>query len=87
MALPLPARVGLCIAIATPAVAAIRGCILLVGSRAVRALDWSTGWRARIGPDASETCVTLHVGSFRVGRAFLLLWLRSCDGIHGVFID
>ena len=87
VALALPVRVGLCIAIATPAMAAIRRCILLAGRRAVRTLDWSAGWRARIGPGATETRVTLHLGSFRVGRAFLLLWLRSCDGIHGVFID
>ena len=87
VALPLPVRVGLCIAIATPALVAIRGCMLLVGRRAVRTLDWSAGWRARIGPGTTETSVTLQVGSFRVGRAFLLLWLRSCDGIHGVFID
>lgn len=87
VALPLPVRVGLCIAIATPGLAAIRGCMLLAGRRAVRMLDWSAGWRARIGPGTTETSVTLQVGSFRVGQAFLLLWLRSCDGIHGVFID
>lgn len=87
VALPLPARIALCITIATPAVAAIRRCILLAGPGAVRTLDWSAGWRARIGPGTTETCVTLHLGSFRVGRAFLLLWLRSCDGIHGIFID
>lgn len=87
VALPLPARIGLCIAIATPGMAAIRGCLLLKGRRAVRTLDWSAGWRAGIGPGRTETPVTLRTGSFRVGRAFLLLWLQSRDGIHGVFID
>jgi len=87
VALPLPARIGLCVAIATPALASIRSCLLLKGKRAVRTLDWGAGWRAGIGAGATETCVTLRPGSFRVGRAFLLLWLTSCDGIHGVFID
>jgi hypothetical protein len=87
VALPLPARIVLCVAIATPGVAAIRGCLLLEGRKAVHSLEWSHGWRAGIGPGRIETAVTLRAGSFRVGQAFLLLWLRSCDGIHAVFID
>ena len=87
LALPLPARIGLCVAIATPGLAAIRSCLLLRGARAVHSLDWGCGWRAGIGPDGTETPVTLLVGSFRVGRAFLLLRVRSRDGIHAVYID
>jgi hypothetical protein len=87
VALPLPARICLCIGIATPGWAAIRCCLLLRGRKAVHTLDWSLGWRAGIGPDRTETYVTLRTGSFRVGRAFLLLWLQSCDGMHGVLID
>jgi len=87
LALPLPARIGLCIALATPGLAAIRGCLLLQGRKAVHSLDWSHGWRAQIGAAWTETSVTLRPGSFRVGRAFLLLWLQSRDGIHGVLID
>lgn len=87
VALPLPARIGICIAIATPGLAAIRGCLLLRGQMAVHTLDWSRGWRAGIGPGWTETPITLRIGSFRVGRAFLLLWLRSRDGIHAVLID
>jgi hypothetical protein len=87
VALALPARIAICIAIATAGWAAVRGCLLLEGRRAVHVLDWSCGWRARIGPARSETPVTILGGSFRLGRAFLFLWLRSCDGIHAVFID
>jgi hypothetical protein len=87
VALPLPARIGLCIAIATPAMVAIRRCLLLKGPRAVHALEWRGGFRAWVGPGRIETPVTLRAGSFRVGRAFLLLWLQGRDGIHGVFID
>jgi hypothetical protein len=87
VALPLPARIAICLAIATPVLAAVRTSVLLRGDCAVRALQWSSGWEACVGPDRIQTPVTLRVGSFRVGRAFLLLWLESCDGIHGVFID
>jgi hypothetical protein len=87
VALPLLARIGICLAIATPVLAAVRTCVLLRGDRGVRGLQWSGGWQACVGPDRIQTPVTLRVGSFRVGRAFLLLWLESCDGIHGVFID
>ncbi len=87
VALPLLARIAICIAIATPALAAVRTGVLLRGASGVHGLQWMDGWQARIGPDRIPTPVTLRPGSFRVGRAFLLLWLESCDGIHGVFID
>jgi len=87
LALPLLARICLCISIAAPGWVAIRRCLLLKGPKAVHTLDWSLGWRAGIGPTRIETSVTLRAGSFRVGRAFLLLWLQSRDGMHGVFID
>jgi|SRR5688572_934155 len=87
VALPLLARIGICFAIATPLLAAVRTSVLLRGDCAVRGLQWSGGWQAFVGPDRIQTPVTLRVGSFRVGRAFLLLWLESCDGIHALFID
>jgi hypothetical protein len=87
VALPLPARIGLCLAMATPAAVAIRRCLLLRGRRAVHILEWRGGWRAWIGPGRIETPVTVLGGSFRIGRVFLLLWLRGRDGIHGVVID
>ena len=87
VALPLLARIGICLAIATPALAAIRTSVLLRGNGAVRGLQWSGGWQACVGPDLIRTPVTLRAGSFRVGRAFLLLWLESRDGIHALFID
>ena len=46
VALPLLARIGICLAIATPALAAIRTSLLLRGARAVRGLQWSGGWTA-----------------------------------------
>jgi hypothetical protein len=87
VALPLLARIGICVAIATPAVAAVRSVVLLLGARAVRGLQWSGGWTACLGPDRVWTPVTLRAGSFRIGDAFLLLWVESCHGKHQVFID
>ncbi len=87
VALPLLMRIGICLAIATPVVAAVRTSVLLRGERAVRGLQWSGRWHACVGPDRIRTPVTLRPGSFRVGRAFLLLWLESRDGIHALFID
>jgi hypothetical protein len=87
VALPLLARIWICLAIAMPVLAAVRTSVLLRGDRAVRGLAWSGVWQACMGPDRIQTPVTLRVGSFRVGRAFLLLWLESRDGIHALFID
>jgi hypothetical protein len=88
VASPLLARIGICLSMATPLLAAVRTSVLLRGDCAVRGLQWSGGaWQACVGPDRIQTPVTLRVGSFRVGRAFLLLWLESRDGIHALFID
>ena len=86
--LPLPARIGICFAIATPALVAIRANLLLRGRSAVGALRWSAqGWHACFGPARTERPVTIRSGSFRLGCVLVVLWLESCDGIHAVCID
>ena len=88
VALPLPARIGICVAIATPAIAAIRGSILLKGRRAASSLSWTAqGWSLGLGPEGTETPVTICRGSFRLGSVVLVLWLEACDGIHALCID
>jgi len=88
VALPLPARVGICVAIATPALAAIRSSLLLRGRSAVARLEWSSqGWRAGFGRGQTEMPVTIRSGSFRLGCVVMVLWLEACDGIHAVCID
>jgi len=88
VALPLPARIGICVAIATPTLTAIRGCLLLRGRSAAAVLSWSNlGWFASFGSDRTERPVTLRGGSFRLGGVVLVLWLQACDGIHAVCID
>ena len=88
VALPLPARIGICVAIATPALAAIRGSLLLRGSSAVSSLNWTAqGWFACFGSERTERPVTIRGGSFRFGGVVLVLWLQACDGIHVSCID
>jgi len=89
VALPLPARIGLCLGAATFGLTGIRSCFLLAGNRSVRALAWGTrrGLGAFIGPRRIEVAVSVAGGSFRLGRLGLLLWFEACDGIHTVFID
>ena len=87
--LPLLARIAICICAATMCIASIHSVFLLGGPNAIQELHWNeTGQLfALLGPDRREFTVALAPGSFRLGRKWLLLWLESCDGVHGVFID
>lgn len=87
--LPLPARIALCLCAATICITTIQSVFLLGGPNAVRALQWSESGQlyAFLGAERREFAVALAPGSFRLGRKWLLLWLKSCDGVHGVFID
>jgi hypothetical protein len=87
--LPLLARIAICICAATMSIATIHSVFLLGGPNAIRALQWSEAGQlfAQFGPEQRESTVVLAPGSFRWGRKWLLLWLKSCDGVHGVFID
>jgi hypothetical protein len=88
--LPLLARIAICVAIATPGIAAIRRVFLLRGPRAVQALTWNgftPELRAFLGPGRRECAAVLAHGSFRLGSLYLVLWLIACDRWHAVFID
>jgi hypothetical protein len=87
--LPLLARIAICICAATLSVTTLHSVFLLGGPNAILELHWNeTGQLfALLGPERREFTVVLAPGSFRLGRKWLLLWLRSCDGVHGVFID
>jgi hypothetical protein len=84
-ALPLPARIGLCVAIATPGMAAIRRCLLLRGPPGGTYLDWGAGWRRR--HRARPHRDPRHASALALSasaRRFCSCWLQSRDGIHGV---
>jgi len=88
-ALPLPVRIAICVVAATFGSAAIRDCFLLTGRKSVQALSWTERGEliARLGPGHMEKVVRLAPGSFRLGTFGLLVWLKSCDGTHTVYID
>ena len=86
--LPLPARIGICIASLLGGARAIRGTFLLVGRRPVRGLRWDDSHLFVVnGRSRNEDCVTLAAGSFRWGRFGMLLRLRGSNGLWIVFID
>jgi hypothetical protein len=88
--LPLPVRIAICVAIATPGIAAIRRVFLLRGPRSVRALSWSErvpALEVRLGPGGPPLTATLAHGSFRLGHSCLFLWLRVGSRSSAVFID
>jgi hypothetical protein len=87
--LPLLARIAICTCVATMSVATIQSVFLLGGPNAIRAMHWSESDQlyASLGRDQRKVAVVLAPGSFRLGRKWLLLWLKSCDGVHGVLID
>ena len=90
VALPLPARIAICVAIATPGIVAIRRVFLLRGRRGVRALGWSErvqGFHVVLGSTSSPCPAQLARGSFRLGSLYLVLRLRTCDLVFTVFID
>jgi len=88
--LPLPARIVICVAIATTGIVAIRRVFLLRGAGCLQALSWSAQepeFTARAEDGGPEIPATLVRGSFRLGSSYLLLWLRTCSRLHAVFID
>jgi hypothetical protein len=88
VALPLPARIAICVGVATFGTAGIRSCFLLASRNSIRALDWAGETLvARCGPRHIEMVVEVATGSFRLGRVGWLLWLEGCDGSRPVFID
>jgi hypothetical protein len=89
VALPLPARLAICVGAATLGAAGICRTCLHYGRNSVRALAWREGGAllAWTGPERSRHEVRLGSGSFRLGTWVFFLWLESCDGCHAVFID
>ena len=88
VALPLPARIAICVWAATGCVPTIRASFMLRGSRAVRCLQWSkSGLWAGVGQQEVPVSAEIAAGSFRLGRHLLVLRLKTCDGMRTVLID
>ena len=87
--LPLPARITLCIAVATLAIRSVATVVLLRGRFAVRRLAWDVNGdlRASLGNGDVVLPARVAAGSFRLGPGLLLLRLDTASGIHTVCID
>ena len=87
--LPLPARIVICACLATANLLSLQSVFLLRGPGAVRSIRWTGSGElfATMGQPPRELNVFLAPSSARLGRDWLLVWLVSCDGVHGVLID
>ena len=89
VALPLPARIAICVCAATFGLAAIRETCLLAGAGSIKSIAWNDRGQlmARVGISRVQMSAELVSGSFRLGSLGLVLWLKTCDGFHTVIID
>jgi hypothetical protein len=89
VALPATPRVVFGIVLVAFSIPAIRAAVLLRGPRAIRVLDWDEegGLRVRLGGDRELRAATLGPASFRLGIAFLVLWVSTPAGSRVVLID
>jgi hypothetical protein len=89
VAAPWPARFALGLILAGTNLRAIRACVLLRGSRAVRSLEWddSGQFRVWLGGGKCPCAASLHAASFRLGIGFAVLWFSTPGGRRVVLID
>ncbi|HET7811268.1 MAG TPA: hypothetical protein VFL16_11900 [Steroidobacteraceae bacterium] len=88
VALPLPARITICVVILVSGLAGIRSGFLLEGRRTLVRLCWDAdSFVVQRRCDRIELSATLARGSFRLGQWGLFLWFSTCEGRHGAFID
>lgn len=75
VALPWVARLAICFFIVVPGVGCVRRFVLLKGSRAVRAIEWTEDgeFTVRLGPKLDRFPASLGNGSFRLGLRFWVL--------------
>jgi hypothetical protein len=86
--LPWPLRGAISFAVLAFNAVAIRSCVLLLGSRAVRALEWSgqNEFTVQLASVDELGPASLAAGSFRLG-GLLVLRLRTPSGMRAVLID
>lgn len=89
VALPLYARIVICVAATTSTLAGVRGFVLLHGPHAVRALEWAEAGEfiAYVGSEPAGAPASLARGSFRLGAGLVVLRLAVPNGVRSVLID
>ena len=87
VACPLPARIVICLVLATANARSARACALLRGRGSVRAIDWEQGeFTLLLGAAPTPVRAQLARGSFRLG-GLLALWFKTSAGMRAVLID
>jgi hypothetical protein len=86
---PAPLRALFGLGLVAANLPAIRGSVLLRGTRAVRMLEWDEEgqFHLRRGPGSRPVPATWKAASFRLGIAFFGLWFSTPDGLRCVLID
>jgi len=89
VALPWVIRVALAAAVTVFGFQALRTCVLLVGPRAIRAIEWNKGeeWTVCLGATATPWPATLANGSFRLGLRFWVLRFTTPSGTRSVLVE
>ncbi len=93
VALPLYSRLAICLGVVGICLPVCRSCILLLGTCAVRRLEWSERgpeegkYTAYLGPALIASAARLERGSFRLGNEILVLRLATAFGVRFVLID
>ena len=88
VALPLALRLVLSLAVLLPGIRCVRSFVLLAGSQAVRAIEWSEEgeFGVRLGPQLTPHPATLAAGSFRLGVQLWVLRFMTPAGLRPVLI-
>ena len=87
VALPLPARIAICLALAAVNLRSVDVCVLLRGRKSVRAISWEQGeFTVLLGATGTPVPALLASGSFRLGW-LVVLRLQTSAGPRAVLID
>jgi len=87
--LPWPARFTICSAVAAAGSFALRAFVLLIGPRAVRAIEWNEAGELTVclGATLAPHPATLADGSFRLGLRFWVLRFATPLGMRSVLVE
>ena len=87
--LPWPVRFTICTAVAAASVCGLRAFVLLIGPRAVRAIEWNESGELTVclGATLAPHAATLANGSFRLGLRFWVLRFATPAGTRSVLVE
>jgi len=89
VALPWPARIAICGALATTGIRGVREFVLLAGPRAVRAIEWTEAGEffVCLGPGFARHPATLSNGTFRLGVRYWVVCFATPTGPRAALVE